>query len=63
MTYKITDVAKALSVSPETIREGLKQNVFDFGTAFKKPGKRNYTYVLYPAKVKEILGDVANVQN
>ena len=56
MTLKINDIAKALGVSPETVRIGLQQNVYPFGTAFKKPGKQNFTYVLFPEKVKEYIG-------
>lgn len=55
---KIDDIAQALGVSPETVRMGLQQNVYPFGTAFKKPGRQNYTYVLYPAKVAEIVGEL-----
>lgn len=63
MKVKINDIAKALGVSPETVRVGLQQNVYPFGCAFKKDGNQNYSYVLYPAKVKEYLGVVENVQN
>lgn len=58
MKYKVCDIAKALGVSPETVYMGLRKNVFDFGTAFKKDGKQNYTYVLYPEKVKEVIGEI-----
>lgn len=57
---KIADVAKALGVSPETVRIGLQMGVYDFGVAFKKPNRRNYTYTLFPEKVKEICGDLRN---
>ena len=42
-----TEAAKILGVDVETLREGLKAGAFDFGTAFKKPGGKNYTYVIY----------------
>jgi hypothetical protein len=55
---KINDVATALGVSPETVRVGLQLGMYDFGIAFKKPGRQNYTYVLYPAKVAELVGEL-----
>ncbi len=58
MKILINDVAKALGVSPETVRVGLQQNVFSFGTAFKKPGRQNYTYVIYPEAVKRYIGEL-----
>lgn len=42
-----TEAAKILGVDVETLRAGLRAGAFDFGTAFKKPGGTNYTYVIY----------------
>lgn len=55
MTVK--EVAELLGTTEQTIRVGLQQGVFPFGVAFKrsKSGK-NYTYVIYPKKVKEYIG-------
>ena len=47
-------VAKALGVSPETVRRGLEQRAYPFGTAVKC-GK-GYSYQFFPAKVKRYLG-------
>lgn len=54
---KIKDVADALSVSSETVRAGLQLGVYPFGTAFRQDGSKRYTYVLYPKKVREYVGD------
>lgn len=51
---KLEEVAKLLGVSVSTVRIGLQQGVFDFGVAFKRsPTSRQYTYVIFPAKVQE----------
>ena len=51
------DVAKLFGVHPQFIRIGLQQGIFDFGVAMKKPGSTNYSYLIYPAKVYEKLGE------
>lgn len=53
---KVKDVAKMLRTSEMTIRIGLQQGVFPFGAAFKTDEKnKNYTYVIYPEKIKEYI--------
>ena len=47
----IEKVCNALKISPQTLRLGLKEGKFPFGTCV---GEASYT--LYPAKVKEFLG-------
>lgn len=55
---KVDEVAKLLDVTPATIRVGLQQGVFPFGVAFKRSEhKKQYTYVIYPEKVKEYAGE------
>lgn len=56
MKTTIKEVAELLGQSQETIRMGLQLGVYPFGAAFKKPGKKNWTYTIYPAKVREYLG-------
>ena len=52
----VNEVAKLLGKSPLTIRVGLQQGVFPFGVALKtREGRKNYTYVIYPEKVKEFI--------
>ena len=54
---KLKEVAKMLNVSESTIRIGLQQGIFDFGVAFKRsPESSNYTYVIYPEKVRALCG-------
>lgn len=54
---KVKEAAKLLGVSPLTIRVGLQQGVFPFGTAFKrKESNKNYTYVLFPELVRQYAG-------
>ena len=63
---KVKDVAKMLGKSEMTIRIGLQQGVFPFGTAFKTDEKsKNYTYVIYPELVKKYIsgrGDSNDVE-
>lgn len=55
----VNDVAKLLGKSPLTIRVGLQQGIFPFGVALKtREDRKNYTYVIYPNKVKEFLGEL-----
>lgn len=55
---KIKDLAKMLDVSVETVRVGLQIGVFPFGTAFKAKGSTHYTYIIYPKKVDEYIGEI-----
>lgn len=50
----IEKVARVLGCRSQTVRYGLKQGAFPFGTAVKCD--KEYSYILYPAKVKEYLG-------
>lgn len=49
-------MAEAIGIPVQTIRVGLQAGAFDFGTAFQ-PSGRNYTYVIYPEKARETVGD------
>lgn len=52
-------VARSLGVSDNTLRAGLRQGKYPFGTAFKsKEDNRTYVYVLYPKKVQEYIGEI-----
>ena len=50
----IEKVARALKVNPMTVRLGLRQGKFPFGTAVKCD--KRYSYILYPLMVKKYLG-------
>lgn len=51
--FTVNDVAARLGCSPQTVRLGLQRGEFPFGTAIKTSSK--YTYVIYPAKLKEYI--------
>lgn len=56
----IERIARASGCDVQTIRMLLRSEKCVFGTAFKKEGSKNFVYILYPAKVKELFGvDVA----
>ena len=42
-----TEAAKILKIDIETLRDGLQLGAFDFGTAYKRPGAKKWTYVIY----------------
>ena len=56
--YKITvaDVAKLLGTSELTIREGIKQEYFDFGAEKKKEGNAKGKFIIYPTLLAEHIG-------
>lgn len=53
-TGDMQKVARALSVNPQTVRKGLEQGCYPFGTAVKC--ERGFSYQFFPQKVKEYLG-------
>ena len=58
----VNEVAKLLGKSPLTIRVGLQQGIFPFGVALKtREDRKNYTYIIYPEKVKEFIGGQGDV--
>ena len=55
---KVKDVAKLLGMTEQTVRIGLQQNMFPFGTAYKtRPTNKQYVYVIYERKVYEYIGE------
>lgn len=48
-------MAEALGVPVQTIRVGLQQGAFKFGTALQQTGNK-YTYVIFPEKAMEVIG-------
>lgn len=58
-------VAKAMHTTVSTLRWGLEQGKFPFGTAVltsETAGRKNYAYLLFKAKVKEYLGVDLNAE-
>ena len=49
-------MGEALGVPAQAIRVGLQKGALEWGTAFIHSGKQ-YTYFIYPEKVRAILGD------
>lgn len=49
----VEKVAKALKVNPQTVRLGLQQGCYPFGTAVKCA--KGYSYQFFPKLVKEYL--------
>lgn len=49
-------VSKSLGISVESLRLGLRKGAFPFGTAFQNSSGL-WTYVLYPQKVREFIGE------
>lgn len=48
-------VSESLNISIESLRLGLRKQVFPFGTAYQNDSGL-WTYVLYPQKVREFIG-------
>lgn len=47
-------IAKVLGVNPQTVRKGLEQGCYPFGTAVKCD--KSYSYQFFPEMVKTYLG-------
>lgn len=50
-TKDMERVARVLKVNPQTVRRGLEQGCYPFGTAVKCD--KSYSYQFFPEKVKE----------
>lgn len=48
--------AAAVGMDAQAVRVGMQQGKLDLGIAYK-PTDRNYTYVIFPEKVRAIVGD------
>lgn len=55
----IKKIAQVTHTDAQTIRLALQQGC-EWGMAIKKPDSRVYTYILYPAKVKELFNVEVN---
>lgn len=51
---RVKDVAERLGVTESTVRFGLREGKFPFGTAFKQSDR--WTYVIYPKIAEDYLG-------
>lgn len=52
----VQQVAKLIGKDAQTIRCGLQAGAIEYGTAWKKPNAKNYTYLIYPKKFTECTG-------
>jgi len=48
--------AEAVGMDAQAVRVGMQQGKLDLGMAYKPTG-RNYNYILFPEKVRAIVGD------
>lgn len=51
-------IGKAMGMNPQAIRVGMQQGVLDLGECFKQSGS-NYTYLIYPEKARQYMGNTA----
>lgn len=49
-------MAEALGVPTQAIRVGLQKGALNFGIAMQQ-GTQKYTYIIFPEKAREVLGD------
>lgn len=56
MKITVEEAARIMGKSPQTVRIGLQQGVFPFGTAFKLHNSNKYVYEIYPARFYELYG-------
>lgn len=52
----VSVAAKALGVDAQTVRVLCQQNLVEWGTAFKHPGSRHYSYLISPLKFYQATG-------
>lgn len=58
----VNDVARALNKSPQYIRICLQKGLLPFGTACKMPHSNSWTYVIFPKKFKDYVGECEGVK-
>lgn len=58
ISVDVNKVAERLGKCPQVVRIMLQKGMLPFGFAFKMPGSKMYTYVIYPEKFKEYCGPI-----
>lgn len=53
----VNDVAERLGKSPQYIRVCLQKGLLPFGVACKMPQSSTWSYVIFPQKFKEYVGE------
>lgn len=58
MTGRISvqTAAKVLRMDCQTVRLLLRQGAVDWGTAFKRPGSNQYSYLIYAEPFRQLTG-------
>lgn len=54
----VAEVAKAMHSDPQTVRLMLQQGVVPWGKAWKRPGSRQFSYIISPQGFYEATGMV-----
>lgn len=52
----VATAAKVLNMDAQTVRLLLRQNVVEWGTAFKRPNSSQYLYLIYAEPFKQLTG-------
>ena len=52
----VSTAAKVLKMDCQTVRLLLRQNAVDWGTAFKRPGSTQYSYLIYSEPFRQLTG-------
>lgn len=52
----VSTAAKVLKMDAQTVRILLRQGNVPWGTAFKKPGSTQYSYLIYSEPFKQLTG-------
>lgn len=52
----VSTAAKVLKMDAQTVRILLRQGNVPWGTAFKKPGSTQYSYLIYSELFKQLTG-------
>ena len=57
----VKKMAEILGITPPTLRGYIISGKCEFATAYKVPGHSRYSFVFYPEKVREYIGQNASV--
>lgn len=58
----VNEVAKRLGKSPQFIRVCLQKGLLPFGTAVKMPHSNTWSYLIYPKKFADYVGDAHDLE-
>lgn len=52
----IAEASRVLGVEPQTLRLLLQNKMVDFGIAYKRPGSKQYSYIIYAEPFYQLTG-------